>query len=101
MRFVRAALARDLPPGGRLAVTVEGLPLALFNVEGRLYAIEDRCPHQFAPLNDGSLAGTRLTCRWHGWTFELDPAKAPAAVAMPGIRRYAVRVEGEEVLVGV
>jgi nitrite reductase/ring-hydroxylating ferredoxin subunit len=98
MPLVRVATAADLPPGGRLAVAVFGRPLALFNVEGRLFAIEDRCAHEFAPLSDGKLAGTRLACRWHGWTYELDPAKQ-GGVPWPRVARFEVRVEAGEVYV--
>lgn len=90
LRWVRAARAADLPEGGRLALEVEGRPVALFRAEGRLLAIEDRCPHQMAPLHDGTLDGTRLTCRWHGWCFEMDPEKVVPG-AMPAIERYAAR----------
>ncbi|HVY62156.1 MAG TPA: Rieske 2Fe-2S domain-containing protein [Planctomycetota bacterium] len=100
MALVRAASAKELPPGGRLAVEVAGRALALFNVEGRLFAIEDRCAHQFVPLSDGALSGTRLTCRWHGWSYELDPAKE-GGVPWPRVARFEVRVEAGEVYVAL
>jgi len=100
MQFREAARVEDLPPGGRIAVTLEGLPVALFNVEGTIYAIEDRCPHQFAPLNDGVLCGTRLACAWHRWTFELDPGRRTFQ-GIPDVRRFPVKVEGGAILVDV
>ncbi len=105
MAFVRVAHAEELPPGGRLAAEAAGEPIALFNIEGRVFAIEDRCPHQMAPLNDGHLAGTRLTCRWHGWSFDLDPRKPgePSEFwpGMPRVRRYGVKIDAGEIYVDV
>src|SRR5438105_7381743 len=100
MRFVRVAGSAELPPGGRLAREVEGWRLALFNVEGAVYAIEDRCAHEFAPLHDGSLCGTRLTCRWHGWTYELDPARK-GGLPWPHVRRFEVEVREGAIYVGL
>src|SRR4051812_41739579 len=100
MPLVRVASAADLPSGGRIAVDVAGRPLALFNVDGRLFAIEDRCAHQLVPLSDGALTGTRLACRWHGWTYELDPAKE-GGVPWPRVARFEVRVEAGEVYVAL
>ena len=99
-RWVRAAAARDLPEGGRLAVEVEGKPLALFHTGGRVFAIENRCPHQDAPLDDGTLEGSRITCRWHGWCFELDPSREGRGI-LPGVDRYHARIAGDDVLVAL
>jgi nitrite reductase/ring-hydroxylating ferredoxin subunit len=99
MHFLRAASVGDLPPGSRLSVKLEDRDVALFNVGGSVFAIEDRCPHAFAPLNDGELCGTRLSCVWHGWTFELDPAKATKMP--PDVTRFPVKVENEVIYVEI
>jgi nitrite reductase/ring-hydroxylating ferredoxin subunit len=98
MEFVRAAALHEIPPGGRLAVKLAGRDIALFNIDGAIFAIEDRCPHAFAPLNDGELCGTRLSCVWHGWTFELDPARATKMP--PDVTRFPVKIEAGAVYVG-
>ena len=55
----------SLPPGTGKAFTVAGQKLAFFNVEGRIYAIDDRCPHDSASLAEGELDGTTIVCPWH------------------------------------
>jgi nitrite reductase/ring-hydroxylating ferredoxin subunit len=68
--------------------------IAVFNVDGRLYAINDVCPHEGGPLSEGMLDGTQLTCPWHGWSFELArPWDAPP----DGVERYRVRQIGDEI----
>lgn len=92
------ANATDLPDGGRLVVPLGDAQVALFRSGARVFAIEDRCPHQDAPLHDGLLEGSKITCRWHGWCFEMDPAKVREGI-MPGIDRYEARLQGDAVQV--
>lgn len=57
--------------GGRALFEVDGRSLALFNVEGRLYAVDDSCPHQGASLCGGRLDGRVIQCCAHGLRFDL------------------------------
>ena len=65
----------EIPPGSSQLVTVEGKEVALFNVEGQLYAVGNRCPHRSGPLVRGhveQVEGTvAVRCPIHGWLFEL------------------------------
>ena len=65
----------EIPPGSSQLVTVEGKEVALFNVEGQLYAVGNRCPHRSGPLVRGhveQVGGTvAVRCPIHGWLFEL------------------------------
>ncbi|MBB3239075.1 nitrite reductase/ring-hydroxylating ferredoxin subunit [Pseudomonas sp. Tn43] len=64
--------AAKLPPaGGRALFEFEGKSLALFNVEGDLFAIDDSCPHQGASLCGGRLEGRVIQCCAHGLRFDL------------------------------
>lgn len=83
---------------GRL-VRAEDAAVAVFRVGERWYALRDACPHMGASLADGELDGLRVTCRWHGWKFDLRDGQ--------GDRRewarawvHEIRIEGDEVLVG-
>jgi 3-phenylpropionate/trans-cinnamate dioxygenase ferredoxin subunit len=82
---------RECPPGARRLVRRDGHEVALFNVDGRLHALEDRCPHAGASLVVGRLDGTWLTCRAHGLTFDLASGcmRGNAGLA---VRTYPVRV---------
>ena len=61
----------DLGIGKRARVQADGADIALFNVDGRIYAIDDSCPHQGASLFVGKLDGRTLQCPAHGLRFDL------------------------------
>jgi 3-phenylpropionate/trans-cinnamate dioxygenase ferredoxin component len=62
--FIEAASQEEVPPGTGTTVTVAGKQLALFNVNGTVYATDDKCPHAGASLGwGGKLEGTVVTCR--------------------------------------
>ncbi len=70
-RFVTVARLADLPPGTSKLVRVDKWEIALFNVDGDVYAIEDSCPHAGASLATGRLRGRTIHCRAHGLHFDL------------------------------
>lgn len=73
--------------------------LAICNVEGEIFAVDNRCPHRGGPLAMGALHGTRLVCPWHAWEFDCTTGVCdfdPAIV----LRRYPVNVaEDQSILV--
>lgn len=96
--FVRAMAAADLPPGRGAALTLEGRPVALFNVGGALHAIDGRCPHRGGPLGEGFLDGAQVSCPWHNYTFDVTTGEN---VVSPDLKVacFEVRVEDGQVLV--
>lgn len=82
----------DLPPGTGKAFTVAGHELALFNADGRVFAIDNICPHDGAPLAEGSLEGTTITCPWHAAEFDLTSGKVLTPPAVEDIHSYPVFV---------
>ena len=97
--YRQVASLDDLPPGASLCVEVEGAPVALFNVEGRVYAITNICPHAGGPLSEGLVSATVVSCPWHGWPFDLTDGSLGFRPGGPKIRTYPVRVEGDTILV--
>ncbi|MBI2431816.1 MAG: Rieske 2Fe-2S domain-containing protein [Candidatus Hydrogenedentes bacterium] len=89
------ARAEDLPVGRAIVVQHEGEAVAVFNIEGRLFACSEHCPHAGGPLHLGLLRGTTVVCPWHGWNFDLDPATAPPR---DGALRYLVRLQDGQIL---
>lgn len=73
--MIRIASTGDIPPGGARAFTVGRYEVAVFNVAGAFYAIENSCPHQGGPLADGWMEGPLVTCPWHGWCFDVRSGK--------------------------
>lgn len=99
--FVKVAEVSELPPGGRKTFTLDGLPVALFNVEGEYFCLGDVCTHDGGPLADGELSGYEIECPRHGALFDIRTGAAlvfPATVPAP---IYRVRVEGNDVLVSL
>jgi len=71
-QVVTVGRVRDVPEGrGATVELLDGSELALYNVAGKFYAIENFCPHRGAPLADGQLCGPTVMCDWHGWRFDL------------------------------
>src|SRR5256885_1589918 len=68
--FVRVAKAGEIPPGSGRVVVVQGYPVALFNVDGRFYAVSNVCLHRGGPVGEGELEGTIVTCPRHGWGYD-------------------------------
>jgi nitrite reductase/ring-hydroxylating ferredoxin subunit len=69
---VRAAQLDDVRAAGRTSVRVAGHSLALFFHEGRVHALDNRCPHMGFPLHRGTLQNGILTCHWHHARFDLE-----------------------------
>ena len=93
--------ALELQPGRMLYVNVDGLPIALANVDGTLYAFGDTCYHEGGPLSSGVLRDDVVTCPWHGWAYSVRTGKAiipPVGLRVP---TYPVLVEGGMVYVEV
>ena len=65
-QFIKVASAADLAPGEAKCVEVAGKKIALFNLEGTFYAIDDTCTHRGGPLSEGEVSGEEVTCPWHG-----------------------------------
>jgi nitrite reductase (NADH) small subunit len=66
-----------------MVVTAEGKTLALFNVDGAYYAIDDACPDRGGPLSEGDLDGPVVSCPWHGWAWDVTTG---ANVNNPAVR---------------
>jgi nitrite reductase/ring-hydroxylating ferredoxin subunit len=69
--FVKVAKANEIEPGQARLVDVKGKQIALFNVEGEFFALENVCAHQGGPLADGEISGHEVICPWHGATFDI------------------------------
>ena len=91
------AKTSDIPPGGRVIVTVRDREVGIFNVDGEFHAILNRCPHRGGELCKGDVLGLVtadvpgdlhldaskkfIVCPWHGWEFDLATGEAWRAVS--------------------
>lgn len=96
---VKVAETKDLSPGTGKVVDAEGKSIALFNVAGTFYAIDNTCSHEGGPLGEGQLAGEVVTCPWHSAEFNVKTGEVLGPPADEGVRRFPVKVQGNDVLV--
>lgn len=82
----------DLPPGEVSVVKTAGGRIAVFNADGELYAVDDRCTHQEAYLSDGWLEGCLVECPLHASNFDLRTGRPAGPPATAPVRVYAVEV---------
>ena len=90
----------DLAAGSGKTVDVNGKAVAVFNVEGTFYAIDDTCVHRGGPLGEGEVDGKIVACPWHGWRYDVTTGVNQMNPAVT-VAKYAVKVEGDDVLVSV
>jgi nitrite reductase/ring-hydroxylating ferredoxin subunit len=97
--FVRAGALSDLPPGEAISIVAGDREIGIFNAGGTLYAIDNICPHQGAPLSEGWIEGATVTCPWHAWCFDLRTGALRLGASYDGVQRFEVRVEDGSIYV--
>jgi len=98
--FVTITTTDQLKPGERIIVEIGSRWIAVFNVDGQYYAIEDRCTHDDGPLADGELYGCEIECPRHGARFDIRTGKVTARPALVDVPIYEVRIVGNDVQLG-
>jgi 3-phenylpropionate/trans-cinnamate dioxygenase ferredoxin subunit len=93
------ARAEDLPLGSRRVVDVDGTAVAVFNLDGRFYAIEDVCTHDGGELASGKLEDGVIVCPRHGARFSIKTGEVLAPPAYEDVAVFPVRVENGTVQV--
>jgi nitrite reductase (NADH) small subunit/3-phenylpropionate/trans-cinnamate dioxygenase ferredoxin subunit len=74
---VTVAKLADVPPGQCRAVEAEGVGVALCNVGGTVYALDNCCPHAGGPIGEGTIDGDCVECPWHGWRYNVKTGERP------------------------
>jgi 3-phenylpropionate/trans-cinnamate dioxygenase ferredoxin subunit len=97
--FVPVARTHEVPPGTVRRVEVGGRWVALANVGGEFFAVEDTCTHEEASLSEGGLSGEVLVCPRHGSRFHVKTGRVLSLPAVRSVAVFPVRVEGDQVLV--
>ncbi len=90
----------DVPPGAAREFAAAGRVIALFNVEGTVYALDGVCPHAGGPLGEGDLAGRIVTCPWHGWQFDVTTGRHAINPQMQQAT-FPVKIDGTDVYVEI
>jgi nitrite reductase (NADH) small subunit len=98
MSLVDVAASHEVPEGGRFVVTANGASIALVRVQGKVFGVDNQCPHRDGQLGLGDLDGFHLFCPLHAWVFDVRDGRGffprGAEVAC-----YEVREAGGRILV--
>ena len=98
--FIKVASISELEVGSCKTVVVNGKAIALFNVDGQVFALDNACLHQGGPLGEGMLEGEVVTCPWHFWEFNVRTGEKVGSPSLQ-VSAYAVQVEGDDIKVAV
>ena len=99
--WVRLCGVKDAPvAGGVMEAEAAGVAVCLANVDGKLCALDNWCPHRRGPLGQGWIEGNAVVCPWHSWAFDVETGVAePPERAKVEI--YRVKIEGDNVMVNL
>jgi len=98
--FIKVATLDALPPGACTTVSVGDTEVALFNVDGKVYALSDTCKHAGQSLGSGDFHGKVVRCRAHGWKYDVTTGFANGIDGY-GVATYPVQVVDGEVRVAI
>lgn len=98
MALEKVTRVNEVPAGSIRTFQVGGKPLALANVGGTFYAIDNTCLHRGGPLGEGQLEGKVVTCPWHGWQYDVTTGKTVQNPSV-GVGCFKTEIRGDEVFV--
>jgi nitrite reductase/ring-hydroxylating ferredoxin subunit len=98
--YLEAGRLEELPRGQGRTVTIAGKEVALFNVDGSIYAIDDSCLHHGISLGSSKVEGKVVTCRGHGWKYDVTTGSTLSSPGY-GVASYPVKVEDGKIMVAV
>ena len=108
MQNMILARVDELPPGSKKKVVLDDKTLLLTNVEGKYYAIDNRCPHMGGSLFDGQLKGDTITCPKHKTVFDVKTGKvvqngkiAFINLKVADAQPYTVQAEGDNIVLKI
>jgi 3-phenylpropionate/trans-cinnamate dioxygenase ferredoxin component len=98
--YVAVAQPEELTPGEGRVVEVNGNEVALFNLNGTFYAIDNVCVHQGGPLGEGVLEGEHVVCPWHRWKYNVKSGVCEANPSVK-VKTYSVKLEDGQIKVAL
>ncbi|OGB21038.1 MAG: ferredoxin [Burkholderiales bacterium RIFCSPLOWO2_02_FULL_57_36] len=97
--WIDVAPQDEIPPGAWRSMELDGAQVAVFNIDGEYYAIEDVCTHDGGILTGGALEGEEIICPRHGARFSVKTGKVLAPPAYEDVTKFPVRIEAGTVQV--
>jgi len=100
-QFVPVCKIDEIAVDDRLLFEIDEQPIVIFNVNGELFAIGEKCSHRHGPLGEGELDGFVVTCPWHGARFDIRTGKALSLPAVKNVDSYPVRISDGMIEIGI
>ena len=101
MTAVKAGKVSEILPGKMRIVDAGRHRIALCNVDGKFFAIEDVCTHDDGPLGEGTLRGCEVECPRHGARFDVRTGLATRMPAFVRVKTFPVAVQGDDIVIEV
>ena len=99
--FYEVISVEDLNPGERIFIEVDDMIVVLFNIAGKIFAIEDRCTHDDGPLGEGELEGHEIICPRHGARFDVRDGTALTLPAIEPTQYFPTRIIDGKIEIGI
>ncbi len=100
--YIKASTVDEIPKGTKSTVTVGGKKIAIANIDGNFFAIDDECTHKACSLgSSGFLDGGAIVCGCHGAQFDVATGKALTLPATVDVATYETKVEGQDIFIRV
>ena len=99
--FLTLGSASDIPEGEVRAFDANGVPVAVANAGGALYAFDDTCPHRQCSLAEGELEDTTIVCPCHGSAFDVRTGEVVNPPARDPVQSYETRVEDGQLQIAI
>ena len=101
MGFIKIGQLNDVPNGAVKVYTIDDRDIAVCNVNGSIYAVDNFCSHDDAPLDQGELDGCEVECPRHGARFNVTNGEVAEGPAVLPLETFDVRVSGNDIEVKV
>ena len=88
----------EIPSGKSKLVMVDDKPIAIFNINGKIFAWDNRCPHRGASLSDGNISDSVIQCEFHLWEFDVNKACSIANSSIK-IKTYPIEIKNGDILI--
>jgi nitrite reductase/ring-hydroxylating ferredoxin subunit len=98
---VRLCSTEDVAPGTALKVEIGDLALAVFNIDGAFYVIDDQCTHGPGSLSEGYIQDDVVECNFHNGQFNIRTGEVISPPCVVPVRTYPASVEDGEVYITV
>jgi naphthalene 1,2-dioxygenase system ferredoxin subunit len=100
-QWIDVTATEDIPEDDVIGVDIAGKSIALYRVEGEVFATDNLCTHGNARLCDGFLEGHEIECPLHQGKFDIRNGKAMCAPLTEDVKTYPIKIEGDRVFVAI